>query len=813
MADRLDDLICAFHPDATAMETLGILLLGWIIFLSFLTLVAKFIYSKVIEVNTSVADTKTETKRPPPIVPIAATHISSEQKAAVLEALKQPSIAAKKLGTRGRSKSRDTSRESSRERETALSDVIAGPDEVSVKWVNDILSWLKTHPKQLEQLREEFRNGLNETAKNCEAETGVLVEVTQVVFPETPNLQNIFVECSPADNVTVTCDVVANFIICVQTRLAQKDRSVLQDFRVKIEPLRARLNVAFTTEDTKCTAKFDGWPEITPKLVLATARETLPKDELQVQDIVLETLTAAVRRSTLNLTMMDYDEFPNFVRPLLPNEPILPVHYDSMMLNATKKDPLISAAPGKKLLVKIIKATALGSGRKNPSHKVSCVVEMDDPPQRHQTAIKEDGVNPTWDEQFLFDLRPTTAEILFEVEERSKNFPEFLGLGIVGIEELLMHPSQIQIIQLQARPYENDPVSGSLTVEFVFVDGNAPLVDRKLHAQQKTGPTGNVFTSKLIFSRNPEAGIGNLFSRKKKEKNSPDKDPDPADMTQRPSRSKLERTDSYNRALRNGISEFSLVNGSDPVTESALRELRQRKNAQDGRTGTPTKSTLIIHSVQKRPKLPTVLVELSSTCVTAMKAKGEEGPLAVGDVSPTSDVVFSLGLPNVHDSTASSISSAGESNLLVVPGTNGMKEADSSRSLSAHSNASNSSQKTFIHANSMLVLETVETGVTKHYLIPMTLAEKKRSWGRKGTKLHIFNDHIFIAKHLPGGTVCDVCKTPISRRLGKQGYECRDCQLKCHKPCHVKTETLCPLSTVHHLELEYIQDAPPPKKA
>ncbi|KAK2707133.1 hypothetical protein QYM36_014974 [Artemia franciscana] len=605
MADRLDDLICAFHPDATAMETLGILLLGWIIFLSFLTLVAKFIYSKVIEVNTSVADTKTETKRPPPIVPIAATHISSEQKAAVLEALKQPSIAAKKLGTRGRSKSRDTSRESSRERETALSDVIAGPDEVSVKWVNDILSWLKTHPKQLEQLREEFRNGLNETAKNCEAETGVLVEVTQVVFPETPNLQNIFVECSPADNVTVTCDVVANFIICVQTRLAQKDRSVLQDFRVKIEPLRARLNVAFTTEDTKCTAKFDGWPEITPKLVLATARETLPKDELQVQDIVLETLTAAVRRSTLNLTMMDYDEFPNFVRPLLPNEPILPVHYDSMMLNATKKDPLISAAPGKKLLVKIIKATALGSGRKNPSHKVSCVVEMDDPPQRHQTAIKEDGVNPTWDEQFLFDLRPTTAEILFEVEERSKNFPEFLGLGIVGIEELLMHPSQIQIIQLQARPYENDPVSGSLTVEFVFVDGNAPLVDRKLHAQQKTGPTGNVFTSKLIFSRNPEA-------------------------------------------------EFSLVNGSDPVTESALRELRQRKNAQDGRTGTPTKSTLIIHSVQK--------VELSSTCVTAMKAKGEEGPLAVGDVSPTSDVVFSLGLPNVHDSTASSISSAGETN-------------------------------------------------------------------------------------------------------------------------------------------------------
>lgn len=33
------------------------------------------------------------------------------------------------------------------------------------------------------------------------------------------------------------------------------------------------------------------------------------------------------------------------------------------------------------------------------------------------------------------------------------------------MEELLMNPSQRQIIPLQSRPYENDPVSGSLTVE------------------------------------------------------------------------------------------------------------------------------------------------------------------------------------------------------------------------------------------------------------------------------------------------------------------------------------------------------------
>lgn len=48
MADRLDDLICTFHPGATAMETLAILLLGWIIFGTILTVVGKFVYSRLL---------------------------------------------------------------------------------------------------------------------------------------------------------------------------------------------------------------------------------------------------------------------------------------------------------------------------------------------------------------------------------------------------------------------------------------------------------------------------------------------------------------------------------------------------------------------------------------------------------------------------------------------------------------------------------------------------------------------------------------------------------------------------------------------
>jgi hypothetical protein len=66
---------------------------------------------------------------------------------------------------------------------------------------------------------------------------------------------------------------------------------------------------------------------------------------------------------------------------------------------------------------------------------------------------------------FSSDLGSRTEEILFELYDRFENQDTFLGLGIVGMEELLMNPSQRQIIPLQARPYENDPISGTLTLE------------------------------------------------------------------------------------------------------------------------------------------------------------------------------------------------------------------------------------------------------------------------------------------------------------------------------------------------------------
>lgn len=59
-----------------------------------------------------------------------------------------------------------------------------------------------------------------------------------------------------------------------------------------------------------------------------------------------------------------------------------------------------------------------------------------------------------------------TEEILFEVyDSTSSGGNKFMGLAIVGVEELLINPYQRQVLSLQTRPYQDDPVSGTLTLE------------------------------------------------------------------------------------------------------------------------------------------------------------------------------------------------------------------------------------------------------------------------------------------------------------------------------------------------------------
>lgn len=139
------------------------------------------------------------------------------------------------------------------------------------------------------------------------------------------------------------------------------------------------------------------------------------------------------------------------------------------------------------------------------------------------------------------ELSPQSAEILFEVYDHpviASDPPKFLGLGLVGIDELAVGPASSQVLQLQPRPYETQPVAGAITVDFVFIEG----------AEIPANARPNRLKEALRLS-----------------------------------------TPAINEHIRNGAD----------LADAAVRALQDGTLAGSSAGGQPSKSTLIIHSVQR----------------------------------------------------------------------------------------------------------------------------------------------------------------------------------------------------------------------
>ena len=90
-------------------------------------------------------------------------------------------------------------------------------------------------------------------------------------------------------------------------------------------------------------------------------------------------------------------------------------------------------------------------------------------------------------------------------------------------------------------------------------------------------------------------------------------------------------------------------------------------------------------------------------------------------------------------------------------------------------NLSQASTRTFMHEDSLLIMECNEKGTIKHIIVPTDDMEKARHdlKRRKSTKLHLYKDHLFIARHIPSSRLCQICGKKFAFRLGKQAYQCR----------------------------------------
>ncbi|KAK8735679.1 hypothetical protein OTU49_005262 [Cherax quadricarinatus] len=468
------------------MDTLNTLLVGWMIFVALILIIGTFFYYKFINHFESSdfgrpQDTQPqgELQEKKQVKETRAASGKSGPAAPPVPPAKKPTIVP------------------DRAEEPVSPPVATGADPDAVRWTNNVFTWLYNSVDGAPAIKKTWLHTINENTVKTALETGILVEVVEIYKTSpAPALYNMVVDCSPTDSMTITCDCDATIYLRLGTTRTQGDKTTESEYACAVRPLRGRLNIAAVAPELTAVVKFDGWPEVSLKLE-GIRNNAVGLDEQQMLDVIDEVLTSALRNSVLDVSFQTNKTFPRFRRARQVPDPIIPVGYDSMVSalssTTTGQSTGIPGLNGKRLLVKIVKAT--GVGCENLVSEAYAVVEMDEPPQKFTTSIMKDTSSPFWDEQFLFDLSGSTLELLFEVYDKKNG--KFLGLGIVGIEELVATPSQRQIIPLQSRPYENDEVSGSLTVEFLFLD-RADLPEHTLRSSatsQSITPKGDLITT------------------------------------------------------------------------------------------------------------------------------------------------------------------------------------------------------------------------------------------------------------------------------------------------------------------------------
>ncbi|XP_065202637.1 uncharacterized protein LOC135832992 isoform X2 [Planococcus citri] len=813
LADKIDDLICTFDGNVnTTLDTIAMYMFGIFVFVLLTVVILYHLYGKykkpkqiAASATTSAANEKTQ-------------NLGSETKTSVKDLSSGKNVPSggsaaktvpstppvrKRLG----SKSGKIANISTKPKSIILPPPATGAEVESTKWVNELFLWLYSDLAIVNELVNFWIQSLNESMKQSVAEHGVGVELIRML-PEThpPSLNNIFCECAPNDDVTITCDCEVTPSLQLKAFRQKGDKVETSHYRVNVTKLRGRLNIYCITEKLQAEVKFDGWPEIKILLAQVGSLKNNNLDEQSLQEVIIEIVTSALRNSCINYNLSQYHGCPRLIRKPPAPAQYLPLHYDSMLMNSNSN--LSRTGGSGKLTVKVVKAAGLAvDGAKINAY---CVIEVDNPPAIHQTgAIFSNTNSPVWEEQCVFDVNAKTKEIMFEVynntghKENEKN--QFLGLAIVSVQELLESPSQRQVISLQPRPYQNDKVNGTLTLEFMLLDGveanGKQTIDEKSYSA--TPNKSRTITSKTIYS-NPldrdymmngvaEKALKDLESQSKNSSNmSPNKSTLIIHSVQKQPQNQNTLQVNQNMTKRWHEVHFSSKDGNQNQNYEANVQNPQdtpdtsQQNGDDQGRGRRRKRDFFGTIRRRLNKSRGRAKSIDRNALSNGEATADEA--TTGCHSPSTR---SVSADRARDHSAHSA----HSTVGPLP-----REGSARSSLSEMSGVSGASSRTYLNEASTLILETVENGIKKYYLVPLSLAQKNK-WKKKGTKLHIYNDHTFVAKHLPGGTNCQICNRTLPRRLGKQGYECRDCSLKCHKQCHVRTDSSCPNSTVQNLEL------------
>uniref|UniRef100_A0A182PGE1 Phorbol-ester/DAG-type domain-containing protein n=1 Tax=Anopheles epiroticus TaxID=199890 RepID=A0A182PGE1_9DIPT len=964
LADQIDDYICVFEGagDLT-MDTFVMLLFALIVVVISLVFATKLIYDKyVLRKGTTVggaADGAAATAASVPVgtaTPVAGAGVAGgtrvsepkevlTKKEAILSQVRNGgsggmggggvrssggfggggmSVASGPTIARKRISRMSPGPEAQKKRPVIPPSNINGTDAQITQWAVHLFRWLYSDLVVVNKLLQDWVSTVNTALLTHVEQHEMIVEVVRVL-PESlpPNLSSIL--CEPTDQpneVELLFDVDATPVLQIKAFKSCNQKTEVSHYKATISRLKSRVSVIVNYFALKGEMKLEGYPDIKIHLnSIGPLKTANAQDEKKQIDLITELLIGSIRDVVYPVDFSIYSTCPRIMGEES-EEVTSDYGYGGYNdgYRAYQDDAYgtgLSASP-RKLLVKVLKAEGLLK-----CSQPYCVIEMDEPAQKHQSASKP-GQSPYWDETFLFDLSNHSTELLFEVydtvavgndkptNERDGTAAEdgasddgpqqiasepvnnassdcmtdvadstntraetielpdngsdgvlatvaecpeagdaterndtvepltggaspvvdsggdrpactdtnhskthnasggqkFLGLGLVGIDELANGPATTQILELQPRPYETETITGSLTVEFVFIDSPPVPAARRQYTQQSFQTNGMSNFARDAVTSTPGPGSpkaqGNqamVNGSGSTQSSSPMSPSSPSRQLSNKAQAMAERNQRFQAAEANRMNNSFLkptatgqlgsLNGTGKSESTpASPALSSASATSQSMTASLSNSAPVsVNSAPPVKKPRNIFGTLRNKLTPSKKSKS----LDVPQYSPTT----AGGNVRSASSTLSRGSSLDQrSNIF-----RNLSRKSSISESSAISGLSTGSGRTYVHEESTLLLETTENNVVRHYLVPLEVATKQKNWKRKGTKLHIYNDHTFVAKHIPGGILCFVCNRSIPRRPGKQGYECRDCAIQCHKPCHVRAPQACPNPKILSMQL------------
>lgn len=508
----------------------------------------------------------------------------------------------------------------------------------SCQWLNSALNWFYLHYDKFPEFVDAWVLGLNEQTTKLGGPVQLRFErVKSGSLP--PKFSEVTFQAGPEDKYVVKCKVDSKDLSFAIFASQQTSEGVkLTNLTTSILKLKGSLRLECFNRGNDMMAKvaFEGRPDV--RIVGKPVNPYQDPSDLVDIEVVEEVVRNAICLATteFNITKCITGQSQNIPRvcggspassPVSPKprseEVFKPI--EAKQTQSTFQSPNSSfATPAprsnrtseeKRLLVKVIKASGLAAKGATGTIDPACVVFMDNPPQSQITSVVKTSLNPFWDEQFLFEISGNTKELKFEVIDKSRPTGEnFLGEATVYFEDIKRNASSRQIIPLQGVTDDGTMASGSITVEFLFLDpvdtnGLGPVLNqqrnvtspkRTIQVNQARTPGGTLVTTTTMTTERP---------RDQKHEAPVDASPHYVekqnvfdfDMSENTSIDTLNTTNAslnqQNLSLSSSA-EVVTMNGVESVTETAIRELKNRKF----KSKTPSRtSTLIITGVKKSP--------------------------------------------------------------------------------------------------------------------------------------------------------------------------------------------------------------------